>query len=303
LAHGASVHAGSRNHIASPARSSTSEPPNAFRRRTATAILIPDSRVSAGRIMSVVRRDWCLRRCQICDLLRRHSARLRRPPPSKSVIRICCAKRPEFACGFNGSSQHFSFQRKTGVEKMKQRRRIYYSAAQRAEIWDRWQRGDSLHEIGRLFDRGHSSISGMIKQAGGVRPLARKRSRLALTLAEREEISRGLVARQSIRSMAVAQAFRLLSRWRCRGLRVNLIPSRLWRFLALPSRFAVGAGHLRRHLRRRTLEIGRRLWPDRWYAAGVCHARSEKRDRERDACENMVHEIRSLKCTDAWVLA
>lgn len=87
---------------------------------------------------------------------------------------------------------------------MKQRRRIYYSAAQRAEIWDRWQRGESLHEIGRLFDRGHSSISGMIKQAGGVRPLARKRSRLALTLAEREEISRGLVARQSIRSMAVA---------------------------------------------------------------------------------------------------
>jgi IS30 family transposase len=84
---------------------------------------------------------------------------------------------------------------------MKQRRRIYYSAVQRAEIWDRWRRGESLNEIGRLFDRGHSSISGIIERAHGVRPAVRKRSKLALTLAEREEISRGLVARRSIRSI------------------------------------------------------------------------------------------------------
>ena len=43
---------------------------------------------------------------------------------------------------------------------MKQRPRIYYSETQKALMWDRWQRGDSLHEIARLFDRGDSSVSG-----------------------------------------------------------------------------------------------------------------------------------------------
>ena len=87
---------------------------------------------------------------------------------------------------------------------MKQRQRIYYSAAQRAEIWDRWRRGESMHDIGRLFDRGHSSIFSVLAPTGGIRPPPRRRSRLALTLAEREEISRGLVAGRSLRSMAQA---------------------------------------------------------------------------------------------------
>ena len=87
---------------------------------------------------------------------------------------------------------------------MKQRRRIYYSAAQRAEIWERWRRGDSMHDIGRLFDRGHSSIFSVLAPTGGIRPPVRRRSRLALTLGEREEISRGLVAGRSLRSMAQA---------------------------------------------------------------------------------------------------
>ena len=85
---------------------------------------------------------------------------------------------------------------------MKHRRRIYYSTEQRAEIWDRWKRGESAHEIGRLFDRGHSSIFKILMKTGGIRPPARKRSRHALTLSEREEISRGLVAGMSIRSIA-----------------------------------------------------------------------------------------------------
>jgi IS30 family transposase len=87
---------------------------------------------------------------------------------------------------------------------MKQRRRIYYSAAQRAEIWERWRRGETMHDIGRLFDRGHSSIFSVLAPSGGIRPPARRRSRLALTLAEREEISRGLVAGRSLRSIAQA---------------------------------------------------------------------------------------------------
>ena len=82
------------------------------------------------------------------------------------------------------------------------RRRIYYSTEQRAEIWDRWKRGESAHEIGRLFDRPHSSIFKVLMKTGGLRPPERRRSRLSLTLAEREEISRSLVAGLSIRSIA-----------------------------------------------------------------------------------------------------
>ena len=74
------------------------------------------------------------------------------------------------------------------------RTRIKYTAKQKADIWDRWQRGESLRSIGRLFDRSSSSIFGLLAPTGGIRPPSRKRSRLALTLSGREEISRGLVA-------------------------------------------------------------------------------------------------------------
>ena len=87
---------------------------------------------------------------------------------------------------------------------MKQRRRIYYSSEQKNLMWDRWQAGDSLHEIARLFDRGHSSVHGVFSETGGIRPRPRGRSQLALTASEREEISRGMVAGQSLRSIAAS---------------------------------------------------------------------------------------------------
>jgi IS30 family transposase len=87
---------------------------------------------------------------------------------------------------------------------MKYRTRIYYNAEQKNLMWDRWQAGDSLHEIARLFNRGHSSIQGVLSETGGIRPRPRRRSRRALTLAEREEISRGMVAGKSFRSIAAS---------------------------------------------------------------------------------------------------
>jgi IS30 family transposase len=108
-------------------------------------------------------------------------------------------------CGFNSSTQHFILnEKKNGVLKMKYRTRIYYSEAQKALMWERWQKGESLNEIGRLFDRHHSSIQRILSEAGGIRPAPRNRSRLALTLAEREEISRAVVAGDSIRSIAMS---------------------------------------------------------------------------------------------------
>jgi IS30 family transposase len=88
------------------------------------------------------------------------------------------------------------------MSQMKQRSRIYYTESQKAVMWDRWQEGESLHSIARLFGRGHSSIQRILSETGGIRPPSRSRSGLALTLAEREEISRGVVRNQSIRSIA-----------------------------------------------------------------------------------------------------
>ena len=85
---------------------------------------------------------------------------------------------------------------------MAYRTRIKYTAAQKAEMWDRWQRGESLNAIGRAFDRPSSSIFSQLAPTGGIRPPPRRRARLALTLAEREEISRGVVAGHSIQLMA-----------------------------------------------------------------------------------------------------
>ena len=77
-----------------------------------------------------------------------------------------------------------------------------FTAAEKSELWDRWQRGESLKAIGRAFAKPSSSIYYQVAPHGGIRPPPRRRSRLALTLAEREEISRGIAAHQSARSMA-----------------------------------------------------------------------------------------------------
>jgi IS30 family transposase len=87
---------------------------------------------------------------------------------------------------------------------MKQRPRIYYTESQRALMWERWQKGESLQQIARLFDRNHSAIQGILAKSGGIRPVERCRSRLALTLSEREEVSRSLVAGQSVYSIATS---------------------------------------------------------------------------------------------------
>jgi len=87
---------------------------------------------------------------------------------------------------------------------MKQRTRIYYTASQKALMWERWKKGDTLHQIAQLFDRHHPSVQRILAETGGIRPALRKRSRLSLTLAEREEISRAVTAGQSARSIAAS---------------------------------------------------------------------------------------------------
>ncbi len=53
---------------------------------------------------------------------------------------------------------------------MKRRPRIYYSASQRALMWEHWRKGETLHQIARLFDRSHSSVHRILAESGGIRP-------------------------------------------------------------------------------------------------------------------------------------
>ena len=85
---------------------------------------------------------------------------------------------------------------------MRQGKRFGLSAIQKSDIWRRWKAGQSLHEIGRAFNKPHTSIRCLLLPRGGIPPAARRRSRLALTLAEREDISRGIASGSSFREIA-----------------------------------------------------------------------------------------------------
>ena len=73
-------------------------------------------------------------------------------------------------------------------------KRTRLSAMQRVEVWRRWKAGESLHAIGRALGKAHPVIHLLLKRHGGIAPLVRRRSRTALTLQEREDISRGILA-------------------------------------------------------------------------------------------------------------
>ena len=85
---------------------------------------------------------------------------------------------------------------------MSYRSRIYYTESQRALMWERWRAGDSMSQIGKMFDRHHTSVRRILAEAVGIQPAERRRGPKALTIAEREEISRAVVAEHSIRAIA-----------------------------------------------------------------------------------------------------
>src|ERR1700692_3920122 len=85
---------------------------------------------------------------------------------------------------------------------MAEGKRNRLSAEQRTEMWRRWKAGESLHEIGRAFGKDHWSIQFLLSKRGGIAPPVRRRSLRTLTLAEREDISRGIASGSSIREIA-----------------------------------------------------------------------------------------------------
>ena len=76
------------------------------------------------------------------------------------------------------------------------------SEARKKELWEKWKAGESISDIARALKKPPGSIHGVLKATGGISPPRRRRSRWALTLAEREEISRGLAAGESLHAIA-----------------------------------------------------------------------------------------------------
>ncbi len=122
---------------------------------------------------------------------------------------------------------------------MARRRRPGLSDFEKAEIWQGWKSGKTLRAIGRALDRRSSHIRVFVAASGGFVPLTRRRSPLALSRAEREEISRGIAADVSMRTIATAlnRAPSTVSREIARRRRPTtfeaFIPELLWNTLLL----------------------------------------------------------------------
>lgn len=73
---------------------------------------------------------------------------------------------------------------------------------ERADLWQRWRTGQSLSEISRALGKAPGSVFGYLRSNGGIPPAVRCRSSHALSLADREEISRGLSSGTPLRGIA-----------------------------------------------------------------------------------------------------
>ncbi len=87
---------------------------------------------------------------------------------------------------------------------MARKRRPGFSDCEKAEIWRGWKSGKTLRGIGRALDRRSSHVRVFVAASGGIVPPPRRRSPRALSRAEREEISRGMAASKSMRTIAAA---------------------------------------------------------------------------------------------------
>lgn len=158
---------------------------------------------------------------------------------------------------------------------MKRRPRIYYSDSQKALMWARWKQGWTLHEIGKLFDRPHTSIHRILSETGGFQPAQRSRAATALTLAEREEISRAMVAGESIRSTAarLGRAPSTVSReiqrnGGCEGYRATQADQTTWDRARRPKRCKLSEN---RALARTVADKLRMLWSPEQIAGWLKH--------------------------------
>ena len=163
-----------------------------------------------------------------------------------------------------------------------------FTAVEKTELWDRWQRGESLKAIGRAFGKPSSSIYNQVAPHGGIRPVPRCRSRLALTLSEREEISRGIAGQQSARSIArlLGRSASTVSREISRnggydGYRAALADDQAWARARRPKRCKLANNP---RLRRVVASKLRLNWAPEQIAGWL------KRANPKDECNRVSHE-------------
>lgn len=171
---------------------------------------------------------------------------------------------------------------------MRRRKRTYYTDTQKLLMWDRWQQGQSLHQIASLFGRHHSSVRNILAEHGGNRPPVWRRSARALRLAEREETSRGLAAGWSIHAIATSlgRAPSTISREIGRnegreGYRASQADHAAWDRAQRPKRCKVA---LHRALAARVAEKIQRQWSPEQVAGWL------KRTYPDDASRQVSHE-------------
>src|SRR5215470_3881222 len=120
--------------------------------------------------------------------------------------------------------------------------RIWFTAAQKAELWERWKNGQSAAAISRALERRNKTgVERIVVLHGGIAPAPRRRALAALRLEEREEISRGIAASWSIRRIAqgLGRAPSTVSReirrnGGIRGYRANQADRRTWERASRP---------------------------------------------------------------------
>lgn len=115
------------------------------------------------------------------------------------------------------------------------------SIKQLEELWQRWKRRETLAVIGVALGRPRWSVNSVVRRYGGIAPPPRRRRVGALSLPEREEISRGIAAKRSVRAMARTlgrppstisrEIARNGGRWRYRAARAE---GAAWRRAARP---------------------------------------------------------------------
>jgi len=138
---------------------------------------------------------------------------------------------------------------------MAKRGRAGLSHEQKAQLWARWKAGDSVSDIARSLEVAGPRVHHVLACSGGIVPVKHKRSSRALRLDEREEISRGIAAGDSLRRIAarlqrpVCTVSRELSRngGRC-AYRANEADASAWQRAERPKRCRLAANAALRYV-------------------------------------------------------
>jgi IS30 family transposase len=88
------------------------------------------------------------------------------------------------------------------VAEVEAARKRGLTAQERTQLWVRWKEGQSLSDIGRALGKAPASIFGFLNASGGIAPQGRRQSITALSMLDREEISRGVCTGDSFRGIA-----------------------------------------------------------------------------------------------------